>query len=96
MADLAGNFFDLPIVEDLPDQRWDGAEVPRGYLEDLPDQRWGAGLVFNDVTIRFLMKGFTNPGGTLIYWINENEPDYTGTNAPQPVSASTIVLVREM
>lgn len=99
MADIDGEYLELQSFEDLPDFQWDAAVINFEHYEDLPDFQWGAAVLNEGGSVThtyWLMRALTDPAGSVIYWKSIDEPDYSGSSAPEPVQTSTINLICEV
>lgn len=49
--------------------------------------------IWNVETTNYRMRAEADPGPGYVYWNNENEPDFDGTNAPSAIIAGTAVVI---
>ena len=93
------------IVDEYPDLVWEAEESTScdWIVDEYPDLRWlsqlsesSSGGGGTTTTYYWLMRGLTDPGGTFVYWVSQNNPDYSGSSAPEPVVVASIVIVKEL
>lgn len=64
---------------------------PLGFWDSKPQRIIGF-LGASNVSNYFRMRAIADPGPGYVVWTVTDEPDTTGSHAPEPVQAATIVI----